>query len=230
MTTKRPNHSGDPARRAFTLVELLAVMGIMAILLAVTVPSIAGINESLNISQGGQLFADQVALARQNASARNITIEVRCINVPHRSADGTVIPPIVYGYSAIQLWTLSNGTFVPVSRVQNLPDGIVISDKNALSSLFNVYNSPQDANHDPTGLMPAGGPLAKDTYVSFTINPSGMMGVLPTSGPSAGTPPNMTDVSVTVVPARHATDATLPSNYMIIQLNPLTAATLAYRP
>lgn len=180
----------------------------MAILLAVTVPSIAGINESLNISQGGQLFADQVALARQNASARNITIEVRCIKVPSRSANG---------YSAIQLWSSSSGTATPVSRVQNLPDGIAISQDTALlSTLFQSYIS--------TGLMPAGGALANDAYVSFTINPSGMV------GPLTGAPPNMTTLSVTVVPARHATDATLPSNYMIIQLNPLTAATLTYRP
>lgn len=208
MKANRSTPFGRLAQRAFTLVELLAVMGIMAILLAVTVPSLAGINESLNITQGGQLVADQIALARQISSSRNITVEVRFIN----SNGSTAV-----GYYAVQLWSSSNGTAAPVSRVQKLPDGIAVSqDTNLLSTLFQSYKD--------SGKMPTDGPLSGDDYVSFTVNPSGML------GPLGGTPPNMTALSIGVVPARHAADAALPSNYLLVQLNPLTAATLIYRP
>jgi uncharacterized protein (TIGR02596 family) len=211
MNTARTKHSGASRRLGYTLLELLAVMTIMAVLLAILVPSISGINESNNISRGGQLFADQIELARQISSSRNITVEVRCINIPSRSANG---------YSAIQLWSPGGATSIPVSRLQTLPDGIAISqDTTKVSSLFSSYQM--------SGTMPTtGGPASGDAYVSFTINPSGMVGPLLTTGAA----PNMTALTVGVLPARFAANTTLPVNYMLIQLNPITAATLNYRP
>jgi uncharacterized protein (TIGR02596 family) len=211
MNAARPPHfRASPARNAYTLLELLAVMAIMALLLALILPSMAGINESNNIVRGGQLFADQVGLARQVASSRNISVEVRCINIPIRSK---------YGYSAIQLWSPGGAASTPVSRLLTLPDGIAISqDTTTLSTLF--------ASYVLNGTMPLGSPVSGDAYVSFTINPSGMVGPLATTG----TTPNMTALNVGVVPARFAQQTTLPVNYMLVQLNPVTAATLNYRP
>jgi uncharacterized protein (TIGR02596 family) len=210
MKTTRSTGLRGSSRFAYTLLELLAVMAIMALLLAVLVPSLAGINESNNISRAGQLFTDQVSLARQIASARNITVEVRCIQIPVRSA---------YGYTAIQLWSSSGTTASPLSRLQTLPDGIVIGqDTTKVSSLFASYQS--------TGTMPVGGPDSGDTYVSFTIHPSGTLGPLSTTSVT----PNMSNLVVGIVPARYAQNTTLPVNYMLVQLNPITAATAAYRP
>jgi uncharacterized protein (TIGR02596 family) len=204
------NFRATPARDAYTLLELLTVMAIMALLLALLVPSMAGINESNNIIRGGQLFADQVGLARQMASSRNITIEVRCITIPVRSQ---------YGYTAIQLWSPGGASSIPVSRMQTLPDGIAISqDPTTISSLF--------ANYQMSGTMPAGSTAVGDNYVSFTINPSGMVGPVP----QKGTAPNMTALNVGVLAARFAQSTTLPVNYMLVQLNPVTAAALTYRP
>ncbi len=200
-----------PSQKGFTLVELLCVMAIMALLLAVTLPSIEGMNLSMGVGQGGQLFADEVALARQTASARNITVEVRCIKVRSRSE---------IGYTAIQLW--SKATNSPVSRVMTLPEGVAISeDTTNISTLFSTYTQPS-----PLPTMPTGGPLAGYSYISFTISPSGMVG--PLSATTAV--PSMTLTSVGVLPVTKASAAALPKNYVLVQLNPLTAVTSAYRP
>lgn len=211
MNAARPiDFRSSATRHSYTLLELLAVMAIMALLLALIVPSMAGINESNNIVRGGQLLADQVGLARQMASSRNITVEVRCINIPIRSQNG---------YSAIQLWSPGGTNSVPVSRMQTLPDGIAISqDTTKVSSLF--------ASYQLSGIMPVGSPASGDNYVSFTINPSGMVGPLLATAST----PNMTALNIGVVPARFALNTTLPANYMLVQLNPITAATLTYRP
>jgi len=195
-------------RRGYTLVELMAVMAIMALLLAVTIPSIEGVNLGAGITQGGQLFSDQVSLARQLASARSITVEVRCIRVPARSATG---------YTALQLW--SPASSMPISRMVNLPDGVAISqDTTKVSPLFASFPS--------TGVMPTGGATAGDAYVAFTINPSGMVGPFA----KTGTEPTMTTTSVGIVPVAHAADTALPTNYALVQLNPVTGATVTYRP
>jgi uncharacterized protein (TIGR02596 family) len=212
MNTARTKASGNPGNQGYTLLELLAVMAIMAILLAVMVPSISGLNESNNITRGGQVFADEITLARQIASSRNITVEVRCINIPTRSANG---------YTGLQLWSPGGATSIPVSRLQTMPDGIAISqDKTTVSSLFSSYQM--------NGVMPAGSPASGDSYWSFTINPSGMVGPLPTSGVNIA--PDMSTLTVGVLPARYAANTALPANYVLIQINPVTAATVNYRP
>jgi len=198
----------------FTLVELMAVMAIMALLLAVTIPSIEGLNMSAGLSQGGQLFADEISLARQMASTRNITVEVRCIKIPTRSN---------VGYTGLQLWSTSSPA--ALSRVVPLPDGMAISqDTTKISTLFNTFPS--------TGFMPPESPLSGKAYVSLTISPSGMVGplVLPTQAAPNPQPPNMALMCVGIVPASQAASANLPTNYAIVQLNPLTASTVVYRP
>lgn len=196
------------SRQGFTLVELLTVMIIMGLLLAVTIPSIEGLNMSMGIGEGGQLVIDEVSLARQMASARNITVELRFIKIPSRGANG---------YTAMQIWSPSS--IVPISRMVTMPDGIgIYQDTTKISPLFATFNS--------TGVMPAGKAAAGDTYVAFTISPSGMVGPHSTTG----TEPTMTATSVGIVSLSHAADTSLPNNYVIVQLNPITAATVAYRP
>ena len=201
-------------KRAFTLIELLAVMAIMGILLAVVVPSISGVNESNNINQGGQTFADQVSLARQIASADNITVEVRCLQL-------LPLPPLpASGYTGILLWSPSRSA--AVSRLVKLPNGIAISqDKTTFSTLFGSFTS------SGTMLLPGG----TTSYVSFTVNPTGMVGPLNLAS-TADVPPNMHQMTVAILPARSASATSLASvkNYALVQVNPITAATLIYRP
>jgi uncharacterized protein (TIGR02596 family) len=236
----------------FTILELLAVMAIMGILLAVTVPSISGMMQSNNISSAGQTVSDQVNLARQTASAQNITVDVICMQLP-----GSHFPQ-TGGFNAIQLWAPSRGpisttTGLPtgqaVGRIINLPDGVVISqDTTKFSTLFATYPRPTQATQPPA-LLPNGvSPATSGTiptpaaatplYVYFSINPNGLVGPLYTATGTDGiassetTAPNMPTMAIAVVPAHSATATTLTAvpNYIIIQVNPITAATLIYRP
>jgi prepilin-type N-terminal cleavage/methylation domain-containing protein len=202
--------TGRP-RSAYSLLELLTVMVIMAILSAGILASISGFMDSTNISQGGQAFQDQLNLARQIASAQNIIVEVRCLKLlPLPQAPAS-------GYTGILLWSPTRG--VPLTRVIRLPAAIAISqDTTTFSTLFGTYIS--------SGTMALSTGAAG--YVSFTINPSGMLGPLQ----STASAPNMRSTTVGIVPARLASANSLSAvhNYMLVQVNPITGATLAYRP
>jgi len=208
---KTPSISRDRFASGFTLLELLAVMAIMGILLAAIVPLISGIMESTNITSGGQMVADEINQARQLASAKDTVVEVCFLQLTPQPAQPT-------GYNYLLLW--SPATSSALSRVIKLPDGVCVSqDTNTFSTLFNSYAANGNMN------LPAG--PAK--YVAFTINPTGLLGPIAKNGAE----PNMTKLTIGVLPVREATTAALTAlvhNYVLVQVNPITAATLIYRP
>src|SRR5450432_1932355 len=67
---------GNFARRAFTLIELLAVMGIMIIMLALLVPSITGIKGANDLTKAAFGVSDFLEQARSYAMANHTYVFV----------------------------------------------------------------------------------------------------------------------------------------------------------
>src|SRR5450432_230376 len=67
---------GNFARRAFTLIELLAVMGIMIIMLALLVPSITGIKGASDLTKAAYGVSDFLEQARSYAMANQTYVFV----------------------------------------------------------------------------------------------------------------------------------------------------------
>jgi uncharacterized protein (TIGR02596 family) len=200
---------------AFTLVEMLAVLAIISILAALTVPAMNAMVESNNLTRGGQLVVDEINLARQISSSRNITVELRLFKMPGATTSG---------YTAVQLWaTSSTGSAQALSQLAFLPQMFAISENTTVSS---ALGAPAFAT---PSTMPAGsGPASGATYLSFEFRPSGV--VTPVLNANGLT--NMSSYCLTILPARYAAsgNATLPKNYVLIQINPITATPLVYRP
>ena len=73
MKSKAPSF----ASRAFSLVELLVVMAVIAIVAGFAVPAVTTMLKGSQLTQGSQMVVDQIALARQTALSRNRSVEVR---------------------------------------------------------------------------------------------------------------------------------------------------------
>ena len=72
-----PRSKKFTSRAAFTLVEMLVVMAIIILLTALVAPSMSGIMRGSQLSQGGQMLQDQLALLRQQALSKDRKVEVR---------------------------------------------------------------------------------------------------------------------------------------------------------
>lgn len=193
--------------KAFSLIELLVVIGIMGILLALAMPAVTSTLESNNITRAGEMVADQIVLARQIASTRNLTAEVRFIKVPARSAEG---------YSAVQIWTTdARGASSAANKAVLLPEGIVVSDRANVSPLFSLSLSP-------AGSMPSG-PHTGSAYRGVRMSASGAV-----SPPAAQADRNQ--LYVTLVNSRFATSAQAPANFFTVQINPDIGNAEIYRP
>jgi uncharacterized protein (TIGR02596 family) len=195
-----PSHQ-RAGRAGFSIVELLVVVAIVGVLAVLTLPAVSSIMQSSDLTRAGQMFADQINLARQMASAQSSVAEVRLIELPGRT-----------GYTGIQIWKAdATGTLKAARPLARLPQAVAISDNAAHSAAIASLSS---------GTMPAGSAAANAPYVALQIRPSGF--VTPVIG--------MNSLFFTVMPEARLAESSLPPNYFLLQINPLTGAPLVYRP
>lgn len=200
----------SPRTQGFSLTELLVVIALMTILMAAAVPSTNSLLENNNITQTGQLLADQFAMARQAASVRNRTVEIRLIKLSVQSTQR---------YSAVQLWApdTTTGTLAPINRLMTFPKNVTLSENSAYSPFLSKLATA-------TMSATAGPMLANAAYATLRIRPNGVVEPVPA---------NTTDranLFFTVLNYRFATASSLPNNYATVQLNPDTGSAQIYRP
>lgn len=193
-------------RRAFSLMEMLVVISILAIFAVVAAPITSGVLESNSLSQGGQLVNEQFRRARQLANVRNRGVELRFIQTLEENKTG---------FQVLQIWVPdSKGTLRPEGRMQKLPPSVVFHQDANLSPLFTLL---------PVGSMPSSQGNGTMSYKAVTIRPSGLVEPVPTAA-------DRPRLYLTLCSRNHASSSSAPSNYVTIQVNPDAGTTLVYRP
>ncbi len=131
------------------------------------------------------------------------------------SAQNTVIElrlikiPGRKGYAATQLWRADDsGQMSPSRRIVNLPQSVTIADNTLSPAVAGL----------PAGTMMLNG--SSVDYRALQIRPTGEI-----------TPVvEMKDLVLTIVPEIFAGNTSLPANYFLVQINPVTGTPLVYRP
>ncbi len=113
------------------------------------------------------------------------------------------------GYAATQLWRADDsGQMSPSRRVVNLPQSVTIADNTLSPAIASL----------PTGSMTFNG--SSTDYRALQIRPTGEITPIV----------DMKSLVLTIVPEVFAANTTLPANYFLVQINPVTGTPLVYRP
>ncbi len=193
-----------PPLSAFSLVELLAVIAIIGILTALAVPALSSIAQSRQLSQAGQLLADTIILARQEAVTKNRDLQVRIVELPVNS---------VNCWSGVQLWIADEqGKMTPYGKLHTFSDSVMIAPEAELSPLLT-------ANPLQSGTANFGS-VGNRLWVGFQLRPTVAM------NPAVVTTSNN---FLTVV--RSVDRGKLPpANFQTVRVNPITGRVNSYRP
>lgn len=190
--------------RAFTLVELLVVMAIVAALIALVVPAFQGIGRGNRITAAGQSVMSQLALARQRALTLSRAVDVRFQKRPPEAGGPAE-------YASMQIFRA--GDSVPLAGEEKLPPGVRFVEGDDFSTLLAARNT--------TAVGEPG--IAPDVRV-IRFRPDGSTTL---TVPGAGedqwfvTVASITDKPAEGLPAK---------NFATVQINPVNGRARLHRP
>jgi uncharacterized protein (TIGR02596 family) len=188
---------------AFSLIELLVVMAVLAILVSVSVPALTSLTAGSNLNRAGQLVGDQIAMARQEAVAKNRDVQIVFYNLTNGLTKGW------RGMSVQRIEQTSSGkVMVAVSKVAQLPDNVIISESSTLSPMLTAGTT------GTTNLANFG----SVQYSAFRFRANGSL-----EG-GFGAANNILTLQMATAQGNP------PSNYYTIQVNALTGRVSVYRP
>ncbi len=154
----------------FTLVEMLAVMGIIALLTALVVPAVTSLNKSNALNNAGRLFTDLLSSARSEAIARRTVVRLEM---------ATTWPDPTFNYRKMALTaaTLNAAgtayTYRQIGKWETLDDGVVfeihdpLANAPADSSVY-LFNAGSGVPLGDAGSLTFAGTTVPTVYVAFS--------------------------------------------------------------
>lgn len=125
-------------QRAFTLIELMFVLAIIALIFSMVIPAGQTIMSSNQLSHAGDQVVAILKMARQMAITTNHPMEVRFYQYGDPQAAGEdVNSPATGHYRALQVFEiLDSGTASALGKCELLPTSTIFDAGSTLSSLF----------------------------------------------------------------------------------------------
>jgi uncharacterized protein (TIGR02596 family) len=211
---------GGRSIRAFTLVEMLVTLAIMALLVAIAAPAFMGTMRSYQLTSGGELVINQLNLARQAALSSSHLVQVRFYRLPDYEQAPTSAPAV---YRAMQCFTEgdpgSTGTpaLTAVTRPIFFPAPVIISTVSSPNVSSLLSPSPTAAASSDLVLPVYGSNYA---YSAFHFRPDG----------STDLAVGSSVVTLVLENDKAAAASGLPNNYQTLQIDPAIGTVRRFQP
>jgi uncharacterized protein (TIGR02596 family) len=206
--TRRPRFSF--VNRAFSLLEMLAVMAVCGVLVALSAPAFTSSLRAGHLNTAGRQIIDQLNFARQTALTRNLPVEVRFYKLPAHGAGAASAPDV---YRGMQCFISKGGTATPLGRPVFFSAPVISSAHPAESPLLGDGLTREIAA--PSEALASYGHNYR--YRSFSYRPGG----------SPSLP--QTDIFLTLV-LEGGRPLAEGANYFSVQIDPVTGRPRELRP
>lgn len=217
----RPSSLPAPSRKArqgFTLVEILAVITIIALALALGTFSVKNTMRSVDLSASATTLSDTLNLARQTALSSNRPVEVRFYKVPPKDQPVSA-PPGSFVYRAVALYTAGDNGPVQTGKLAYLHGNVQLADTQTFGPLlyFNPTAQGPLRSLDPSGSV-------KFDYRYFFFHSDGSTSL------DSQTPNADSWHSMLYDPQQPPTAGQPPANYITVQVDPATGRSETFQP
>ncbi|MEC5126986.1 Verru_Chthon cassette protein D [Verrucomicrobiales bacterium BCK34] len=218
-------HSG---RKAFSLIEMMVVLGVVGLLLAFAAPNLFSLLTSSTLSGEGTVLRNQFTYAQQIAVSKSSDVEVRFFKYADESA-----AQLDERFRAYQLYQFDReGNMVPVSSFFRIKTPVAVHEDR--TTLLNTGASSGNQNDRKYGFIApyegvaeapvgSGGTQVPTKYVAFRFRPDGSTDL------PFRTSQNDTWY-LTLVQGEGALAESDPANYVCLQVNSYNGQVTEFRP
>lgn len=224
-------------RAAFTLVELLTVVGIVALLIALAAPTLVDVIRSTRLSSAGDSLLNRLNLTQQEAIARSREVEMRFYKYTNVTSERPA-EQLFYAYQVVE--TPSGGDAVAISEPYYFDSGVVLSTDSQLSPMLETTAAQTENNGQYVFSPGSGGGGGAVEYAALRYFPDGSCRLLnsstfdennATATALAYTVPPLATSFMTLVESQFLDSPTIPPpNYYCIQIDAYTGKARIYRP
>jgi uncharacterized protein (TIGR02596 family) len=192
-----------PLRAAFSLIELLLVMSIIALLASASILAVQGITSGRNITLAGSMVLDQMSLAQQTALTKNTRVRWQIVEVP----DNRTGEDESYRLIRLQIFEPSNRTWRTLNQ-QLLPISI------SADARQNFYFST----------------LLKDAHQIDDLTYDGQRGASAAASSIVFLPNGRTSLNPSAIYSLTLHNPRKTNDFITIQVNPVSGRTRTFRP
>lgn len=237
MTSFNTPYFVNRRRRAFTLVEMITVVGIIALLVALATPALVDVIRSTRLNSSGDSLSNRLSLAQQSAVAKSTEVEMRFYKyVDNNNADAAGAP-LFFAYQVVE--TPNSRDPRALSEVYYLDSGTVLSSDLNLSPMLQTAVVQQANSQNQYVFKPSSGVTPDSvSYSALRFYPDGSCRLLTGSSPgqtvaasaAAYTIQPLAQSFMTIVESRSIGSGTTPDNFYCLQVDSYTGKVRVYRP